>query len=208
MIRHFWILAILLCLTCLGCKRTGDPAPSPDASSTLISNISKEKFEQWARTATDESTPVEERQAALGGLTQYAMEASQVEVKRWGTVRKALVDEKSADVLRRLATTSEKQEIRAQAVEALGKLADIDSMDHLLAALENDSLPVRSAAIGAIQNILSTDFGFRANDSASARAEAITTARQFWAQQRNNTRFIEGLRDPVKLEQWKREAHL
>jgi hypothetical protein len=225
------IFCVLCGLTCAGCSEPADTSPAEssadvvqtsrqqnpasvpgsgqvlDAAEYLDAQTAlREKFDGWQREAEDETKPVEERQAALGALAERAKRASGVEQKSWGTVRHQLIDEESAKVLRRLAMTAEKAEIRMRAIETLGQLKDIDGMEVLIAGMEDESLEVRQAAVSAVRNIMSTDYGFHPDDPPEERAKAVASARKFWAVCKANARFVEGVRNPALLKRWKAAA--
>ena len=225
------MLILPLCLACAACGGSNEPSPdaaeanggkaaqqqnasaTPAAAGTydaadllLAQDALREEFDGWERDAADESKPVEERQAALGELTEHALVVSGVEKKAWGTVRNDLIDEESAKVLRRLATSADKEEIRTQAIETLGQLKDIDGMDVLIAGMADESLEVRKAAQVAVRNIMSTDYGFRPDDPPGERKKAVRIARDFWATCSANARFVEGIRNPALLKRWKAAA--
>ena len=228
---RYWIFIAPLCLACAACGGSKDA--SPDAADTsggkvtpqqtsnttpaagraydaadllLAQDALREEFDGWERDAADESKPLEERQAALGELAEHARVVSGVEKKAWGTVRNDLIDEESAKVLRRLALDADKAEIRTKAVEALGQLKDIDGMDVLIVGMEDESLEVRQAAVVAVRNIMSTDYGFRADGTPSERKKAVAAARQYWEICSANARFVEGVRNPAQLKRWKAAA--
>jgi len=228
--QRLWVFVAPLCLACAACSDPADTLSSSaaeadsaarqqiledtspvvrvlDASEVMLAQSElREEFDGWDRDATDESKPIEERQAAISALSEHALRVSDVEQKPWGTVRHQLIDQESVKVLRRLATTGDEAEIRKQAIETLGQLKDIDGMDVLLAGLEDESLEVRQAAIGAVRNVLSTDFGFHADDAPGQRTEAVAKARRFWKQASAAHRFIEGIRNPALLKRWKQSA--
>jgi ABC-type transporter Mla subunit MlaD len=188
-------------------ENASETTVSYDAAQLLAAQSAlREEFDGWERDATDESKPLVARQTALNSLAEHAKRVSEVEQKAWGTVRHQLIDEESAKVLRRLATTADRAEMRAQAIETLGQLKDIDGMDAVLAGLEDESLEVRQAAHGALRNILSTDFGFRADDPPAQRAAAVAQTRKFWGTCSAHARFVEGIRNPALLKRWKQAA--
>lgn len=234
--QRFWILIVPLCLACAACGEatdttapgtTGPGATGPvvhpasqqpnsataaagapvDAAEFLSAQSAlREEFDGWQRDAADQSKPIPDRQAAVQALADHALHVSGVEQKPWGTVRHQLIDQESATALRQLAVTGDEAEIRMQAIKTLGQLKDIDGMDVLIAGLEDESLEVRQAAIDSVRNIMSTDFGFRADASPGERAEAVAKSRKFWDVCLANARFVEGVRNPAMLQKWKKAA--
>ncbi|MCG8586976.1 MAG: HEAT repeat domain-containing protein [Pirellulales bacterium] len=225
------LLILSVCLACAACSKTEDTPPvkngvatppvsrqqtpldepatsrAVDAAELLAQQTAlREEFDGWQRDTADESKPVEQRQVALTSLTDHAKRASGVEQKPWGTVRNDVIDEESAKVLRQLVIDSDQAAIRRQAIETLGQMKDIDGIDAFLAALADESLEVRQAAIEGVRNIMSTDYGYRAEDPPGKRAKAIRTARRFWEACLANARFVQGMRNPALLQKWKKSA--
>ena len=84
--------------------------------------------------------------------------------------------------LRRVAAESKNPGVRANALQALGGLNDIESMPMLLSAMEDDDVMVRGRAGSAATMILGADYFFRAEDPPQKRKAILGAMRKSYQQ--------------------------
>lgn len=78
------------------------------------------------------------------------------------------------------------QERRAQAIYLIAKAKDWDSVETLIAQLDDPSPLVRGRAAAAIRLILGTDFEYRAEDDQNKRTASIDGIRRYWQSRKSN----------------------
>ena len=89
--------------------------------------------------------------------------------------------------LRKLAADANAvPEQRVQAMYLLAKENDWESVEILIAQLNDPRPLVRGRAASAIRHILGTDFYFRAQDPADKRQESIDGIRKYWQSRKSN----------------------
>ena len=77
-------------------------------------------------------------------------------------------------------------EKRAQAIYLLAKAKDWDSVEILIAQLDDPAPLVRGRAAAAIRHTLGTDFYFRAQDDQTKRLASIDGIRRYWNSRKSN----------------------
>jgi hypothetical protein len=77
-------------------------------------------------------------------------------------------------------------EQRAQAIFLLAKAKDWDSVETLIAQLDDPAPLVRGRAAAAIRHILGTDFYFLAQDDQPKRLASIDGIRRYWQSRKTN----------------------
>ena len=138
----------------------------------------------WAWLDNDESRSTDElTTAALHEPTLDRRESAAIELIDAGT--------DGTVALRRLAYESGDDQVRAAAMEGLGRSVDFESMDVLLAALDDDSATVRGRAGVVVARMLGRDRRFRADAPEEERRRIAQLYRDDWTYLKDSPNFAE-----------------
>jgi hypothetical protein len=136
-------------------------------------------------------SPEELAQQALGAATVDGQEQAAIELVRRG--------KESVELLRRVFSESRTPEVRAAIAQGLGHQRDVDSLPHLIDAMEDPSPLVRGRAGVAVVEIVGLEVPFSADGPPEERRKAVAFYRGFWRDaQAPGSKFIEYMRDPAK----------
>lgn len=140
-------------------------------------------------------------QSKLGprDLADLALSAPTVTAREKAAIELARCGKDSIELLRRVFMASSTPEVRAAAAQGLGHQRDVDSLPHLIDAMEDESPLVRGRAGVAVKRIVGLEVPFRAEGRLEERQKAVAFFRKFWKEaQSPDSKFIEYMKDPSK----------
>jgi len=138
-----------------------------------------------------ESTPAELVETCLAGSDVDEQQTAAIELSRR--------DDVPIQSVRDVFIKSKVPEVRAAAVQGLGRKRDFDTLPKLIDAMEDESPLVRGRAGAAVRRIVGLNYEFRALDPPEKRKEAVEFYRKFWEEARG-TKFEEFLKEPSRVE--------
>jgi hypothetical protein len=139
------------------------------------------------------------RPASAQELARRALGAATVEEQEQAAIELARRGKESVELLRSVLLESRTPEVRAAVVQGLGHQRDVDSLSHLIDAMEDPSPLVRGRAGVAVMLIVGLEVPFSADDPPEERQKAVAFYRDFWrVAQAPGAKFIEYTRDPAK----------
>ena len=130
-----------------------------------------------------------DREPTLAELADAAQTATDHVERERATVALGSRGVDAIPYLRKLAATGSTDEVRAAALYSLGTLWDFESMDLLLAGMEDTSPVVRSRAGLAVARMLSRNRRFQAQANEAQRKRIVELYRADWEQLRNAPYF-------------------
>jgi hypothetical protein len=128
-------------------------------------------------------------------LARLALEADSPEEREKAAIQ--LTDAEGLEALehlRRVATESKDANVRAVCIREIGDRCDYESMDLLLAALDDESPLVRARAAKAVAPIIGREYPYRFNAPKAERQPTIDAIRACWEQMKGSEPMMEGLK--------------
>jgi len=129
-------------------------------------------------------------------LARLALEAETVEQREQAASQLAGVD--GAEVLehlRRVATESQDAGVRAVCILEIGDRRDYESMDLLLAALDDESPLVRARAATAAGQIIGREYRYEFNAPAPQRKRTVDDIKACWEQMKGSEPWMKKLKE-------------
>ena len=128
--------------------------------------------------------PRSNRAATPEQLAEQALNGENLTVQTRAAAQ--LSTQGAAPQLRQIIAQTRNSEVRATAAQALGDLADFQSVPELLRLCDDPSPLVRGRAGAAVTNIIGMDFFFKADDPPEQRKAAIESMRRAYEQMRRS----------------------
>jgi hypothetical protein len=130
-------------------------------------------FYAWYYLPRGERASADELKAqALTAATPEERQAAAAQLSDWGTP--------AAPQMREVLQSTDLPAVKAIMVQALGNQFDYDSMDLLLAGLDDPALEVRQRSGHAVRTMLGRSTPYDADAPTAARAKAIALMRKDW----------------------------
>lgn len=136
---------------------------------------------RFLRSGNPGLSPEELVQLALGAETSREQEEAVAKLTALGAAAKPY--------LREVLSKSSARGVRAECLRGLAELYDYDSMEALLAALDDESALVRGRAEVAVERMLSFESAYHYDDPPAQRRAAAEALREYWEQHRNSPIF-------------------
>ena len=144
----------------------------------------------WFFSGDTPSTPQQLVEQALNWPTAVERKTAAIELSQR--------DDVPVESVRSVFRQSESAEVRAAAVQGLGRVRDVDTLPELIDAMEDESPLVRGRAGAAVRRIVGLNYEFRALDPPEERAKAVAFYRKFWKEARGS-KFVEFMKDPSRV---------
>jgi len=136
---------------------------------------------RWLRSGDAELPPEE--------LFRLALEAESPQEREEAASRLAAHGPAVKGYLRDLLAKSDTPGVRAECLRALAEFWDYESMDAMLAALDDQSALVRGRAEACVERMLSIESPYRYNDPPEKRRQAAQALRTYWESHRESPIF-------------------
>jgi HEAT repeat protein len=144
----------------------------------------------WLFSGETTSTPEE--------LVDRSFNAPTVNERQTATIELSRRDDVPIKSVRDVFRQSKSPEVRAAAVQGLGRRRDVNSLSALIDAMEDESPLVRGRAGAAVRRIVGLNYEFHALDPPEKRQKAVAFYRKFW-KEAQGTRFVEFTKDPSRV---------
>lgn len=129
-------------------------------------------------------------------LARLALEADSAEEREKAAIQ--LTDAEGLEALehlRRVATESKDANVRAVCVLEIGDRRDYESMDLLLAALDDESALVRARAAKAVGRIIGREYHYAHNAPRSERQSTIDAIQACWQEMQTSQAMMDKLKE-------------
>jgi len=144
----------------------------------------------------EKRTPEELARIALEGETPEARQLAAAELTEYGEEAKSL--------MREVLSQSDHENVRATMIHGLGRIYDYDSMEIILAGLQDESPIVRGRSAVAARKMIGRSFHYDPSMSKEQRAEVVQAIRKEWENIRDSG-LIEHFKERMKRREEQRE---